>query len=74
MAIQVIALKKGAITDELMATVLRESCDATSRKTVSSVVKDGYHIEKGRVGDKVEIQIYTKLPSGEKRAIVLSSS
>lgn len=69
-AIQAMALQKEPLPDWILDAFI-----GTSGKTFYSITskenKDGYQIEKGRLGNRADIVTYRKMPTGELRAVVV---
>jgi ammonia channel protein AmtB len=73
-ALQIIALKQGAIDDAFVATALHELGGGVPCVSVSVSAKDSYVVEKKTMATKGEILIYRKKETGHVRGVVFTFS
>jgi hypothetical protein len=71
-AVQIIAVKEGAITEAFFHAALRELCGSVDFNSTTSEGKDAYLVEQGKVGGNAEAAVYKKRGSGVIRAFVIS--
>jgi CheY-like chemotaxis protein len=71
-AVQIIAVREGAITEDFFHSALRELCGSTAFNAKTSEGKGDYLVEKGVVGGNAEAAVYKKRGTGVIRALVIS--
>ncbi len=71
-AVQVLARQENVITADFFKSFLAEIAGGDSLKVLSTENRDGYHIEKGKVGEKLEVVVYRKKTAREIRALVVA--
>jgi flagellar FliL protein len=74
MAIQVVSLAEGAISEDFFSTFLMESAGRRVWTIRSREEKDGYSIDKGNIDEITEVLIYRKKPKGGITAFVIAYS
>lgn len=69
-AVQVLAVKDGKISDQMLKSVLLEFVGSSEYKVISATTKAGVQIENGTIVNKAEVVVYRK--SGSVKAFVVS--
>lgn len=70
--LQIVALKKEAITPHFVSSLLGELCGAASTVMGSKSVHNGYLIQRGVTSTKAEVTYYRRRETGEIRGIVIT--
>jgi hypothetical protein len=71
-AVQIIALRQGALSDAFVRSSLQEISGSGTYQVGYRSEKDGYLVEKGLAKGNIELAIYHKGASGEIRALVVA--
>lgn len=71
-AIQIIALRKGALSDAYVAERIHDVSGNRAYQVGFRADMDGFLVEKGSAKGNIELAIYRKRPSGEIRALVIA--
>jgi hypothetical protein len=71
-AIQVLTQKDNVITDSFVTSFLAEFAGRDLFKVHSGEEKGGYFIERGTAGNKADVAVYRKGPTGKIRAFVVA--
>lgn len=72
--LQIIAVKRGALDDSFLASVLREFAGTAGYRIVTAARRGGYLIEEGRTATSGDIVIYRTLKRREIRGVVVARS
>jgi hypothetical protein len=70
-AVQVLALRKGPLPESVLYSFFARTAGQTPYRSTLKENKNGFQIEKGRLGSLAEIVTYRKIPTGELRAFVV---
>jgi hypothetical protein len=70
-AVQVLALRKEPLPESVLNTFFARTAGQTPYRSSLKENKNGFQIEKGRLGSLAEIVTYRKIPTGELRALVV---
>lgn len=71
-AIQVIALRQGALSDAFVAERVQDASGSSAYQIGFRAEKDGFLVENGSAKGNIELVIYRKRPSGDIRALVIA--
>jgi hypothetical protein len=72
LAIQIVALPEGKISESFIRMCIRESTGLVNGDKWTSEEHGEFIVENSRLGDRGEIAVYRKFPEGEIRGIVLT--
>ncbi len=71
-ALQMVALKNGALSHPFVSSALLELCGSATIVSSSRSIRDGYLIQQGESATGAGVTIYKKRESGEIRALVIT--